>query len=138
MKKIIGLFSVLLIFTCVAAHVSYAQLVNYDRLRRRIKLKGGAPLGEVKTDEEQEDAVIPKWVETWPWVTTRLERKYDINRDGKLQTAEVKIYLRDTVATIEKKGGIIINSDILLEYDINEDGVVSLKEIARLKKDAGL
>lgn len=123
------LLACLLILTLVIVYASSAQLINYDRLRRRLKLKG---------EPAPAESDLPRWKLKLPLVTTRLERRYDINRDGKLQTAEVKIYLRDTIETIEEKGGILINSDILLEYDKNNDGVISLKEIEKLRKDAGL
>ena len=72
---------------------------------------------------------------TAPQVKTDNERTYDVNRDGKLQPAEVKIYLRGIIEIVEKKGGFTVNSDILKEYDKNKDGLISRIEVQDLKRD---
>ncbi len=75
----------------------------------------------------------PRWRLQAPDATGAVERRYDINRDGILQTAETKIFLRDVIDVIEAKGGYTINSDILKEYDKNKDGVISKIELPEIK-----
>ena len=53
---------------------------------------------------------------------------YDSNRDGKLQTAEVKIMLRDFIDVVYEKNGAMYKSPILKEYDKNKDGLINKYE----------
>ncbi len=107
---------------------SRAGLIDYERLQKIKSKKAAQEAAQKKAEEDK-----PKWVVTQPPVKTDIERRYDINRDGKLQLAEVKIYLRDTLDVIDEKGGITINSDILKEYDKNKDGVISRYESTKIK-----
>ncbi|MDZ4242371.1 MAG: hypothetical protein U1D99_06055, partial [Candidatus Omnitrophota bacterium] len=85
--------SVLFVFS----EVAQAQLINYNRRRgagaARPAPAKPAPAAAASTDEAEKPA--PFWAQTAPAVTNAVEKKYDVNRDGKLQPAEVKIYLRD-------------------------------------------
>ena len=106
-----------------------AGLIDYERLNKIRARKATQPKTPPKAPEEEK----PKWVVTEPVVKSDIEKKYDVNRDGKLQLAEVKIYLRDILDVIDEKGGITINSEILKEYDKNRDGVISKYESGKIK-----
>lgn len=114
---------------CLLIGVSSAQagLINYDRRNRMLKESTGNPVAPEES--------LPLWMQKLPPVNNRTERRYDINRDGYLQTAEVKIMLRDVIETVEEKGGAEVISDILKEYDKNRDGVINRYELAEIKRD---
>lgn len=135
MKKSMKLLSVFLILLFVGMNAAYAGLVNYERRNRYLKQSAQVQAGETVVEGEETD--LPLWMKVIPRVKNRTERKYDVNRDGKLQTAEVKIFLRDVIEIIEAKGGHTINSDILKEYDKNRDGVISRFELKEVVRDAG-
>ncbi len=100
-----------------SANVCLAQLVNYERRAKRQQIKAFAATGSV-----------PAWVMNAPKVSSPDEKRYDVNNDGKLQTFEIKTFLRDTLDIVDQKGGVTINSDILKEYDKNHDGFISREE----------
>lgn len=103
----------------------FAGLIDY---KRRLLKRGGAV-----TNDETTPA-IPNWVTTPPIVKSKTEQKYDINRDGKLQTAETTVFFRDVLDIIEEKGGYTIDSDLLKPFDKNKDGVISRKEATPLQE----
>ena len=125
MKKFIRLFSLLFIFSLMFCQLAQAQL-----LKRR---PGGAP--PVVQPTNQGNATGPAWQKDWPEVKNQDEDRYDINRDGKLQTAEVKIYLRDVIKEVMDKGGFRVNSNVLKAYDKNRDGVISKYELEQIRQD---
>ena len=116
-------------FLILWLEIGRAGLIDYERLN---KIKAQKAAQQAKEQKPAED-LRPKWMIAEPVVKTEMERRYDINRDGKLQLAEVKIYLRDTLDVINEKGGITINSEILKEYDKNKDGVISKYESTKIK-----
>ncbi|MFP4472777.1 MAG: hypothetical protein ACLFPX_02760 [Candidatus Omnitrophota bacterium] len=103
-----------------------AQLINYGR--RNKYLKG-------RSDVEEGEETLPEWVRELPRVINDLERRYDVNRDGLLQTAEVKVFLRDVIDEVSRRNRIEIETDILKEYDKNNDRMIELFELERIRKD---
>ena len=77
---------------------------------------------------------LPFWMQTEPQVKTKKEEMYDSNRDGKLQKAEVKIFLRDVIDEANQKGGYQIDSPILKEYDKSGDNIISKYEAQEISK----
>lgn len=111
----------------------FAQLINYDRLKKVQERKtAGATAAKVAPAPE---IPMPAWRKTMPKVTTKAEQPYDVNNDGKLQPAEVKIFLRDILDEIDKKGGILISSPVLKEYDTSGDSIISRYEAEKIKQD---
>lgn len=131
MRKYMLILAVLILVFSICE--CYAGLIDYERLKRIRARKAGLPVPQ-ETPAEKGDELVPKWLIEEPKVTSKIDRDYDINRDGRLQSAEVKTFLRDVLEEIEKKGGYTINSDILKEYDKNKDGVVSKNEVKLLKE----
>ena len=129
--KRIYLISFFLLLCCTVVNISLAGLIDYNRLNQ---------IGARKTvsgsyGENVDEADLPSWFKVEPKVTIDEERVYDANRDGKLQKAEVKIMLRDFVDTVHEKGGAMYyRSQILKEYDINKDGVISKFEAEAIDK----
>lgn len=120
MKKDVFVVSLVVLLLLGVFEPVSAGLIDYDRRSRR--------LGTSKED-------APEWWKAEPDVKNKLERRYDINRDGKLQTAEVKILLRDVVDEIQEKGRYsVYSSDILKEYDKNRDRVIDKTEVEGIIK----
>lgn len=133
MKRFILSLSVCAACLLMSIFDAQAGLINYGRRNNPgapAPARGGAQAKAVAP------AAVPAWMKTPPGVKNAAEKVYDVNRDGKLQPAEVKIYLRSVIETIESKGGFTINSDVLREYDKNRDGVISRYELPDLKRDA--
>lgn len=131
-KKI--LFLVVLVVVALFATESFAQMINYDRLNKR---RGTTPPTPPKTgtlQAQSSQATLPTWLVTPPKVTSKIEESYDINRDKKLQSSEIKMFLRDVVDEINDKGGYTVNSDLLKQFDKNKDGIVSRLELPELQK----
>ena len=121
-KKSMKILITLLITSFIFTTLSYAGLINYERRLKNLKKKAGTT-----------DTILAKWMKKLPRVDRRI-RRYDVNRDGVLQTAEVKIFLRDVVEDIDLRGGFFVNTDILLEYDKNKDKVIDRDEVGLIKK----
>ena len=136
MKKTIVFLTGVLLVTLVA-EVSHAQLINYKRREN----KGGADAagggyGAKKTAEPAAaEPAVPSWMQSAPKVTVKEEEKYDVNRDGILQTSEAKILLRDVIDMVDAKGGAVVASPIAKLYDKNRDGVINRYEVADIKTD---
>ena len=130
MRKFLVLFlAQSFVITCVVGN-SFAGLIDYNRLQKQGKAlpTGGRAKAKAAAPTAPTQDTRPGWMKTEPKVTSKVEQPYDSNNDGKLQTAEVKIFLRDVLDQINEKGGYTINSDILKEYDKNKDGVISRYE----------
>ncbi len=83
----------------------------------------------------QEIEVIDQAMEntsTEPRVTNRVERLYDINRDGMLQQSEVTDFYKDVVSSVRNKGRFKVSSDLLKTFDTNNDGEISRYEVGGL------
>ena len=124
MKRVWLILACCLLFGLLIASSSYAQLINYGRRNRFV--------GNRNASENEED--LPAWALELPKVKTREERRYDINRDGKLQSAEVKVFLRDVIERVEKRSYVNVTSDILRGYDMNKDGVINTYELDKIKE----
>lgn len=111
-----------------------AGLIDYERINR---IKYGRPEGAqsstAKGGSPNESDDFPQWLKVEPKVTNDIERQYDVNDDGKLQSAEMKVFLREVLDQIDKKGGYTVNSDALKEYDKNKDGLISRLEADAIK-----
>ena len=130
MRKELMVFLTVSLILLLGVSLAEAGLINYERRSRM--LKGGGGAAPAAGQEEN----LPQWMKTMPPVNNRTERRYDVNRDGYLQTAEVKIFLRDVVDQVEQRGGVEVISDILKEYDKNRDGIINRYEVTDIKKDA--
>ena len=135
MRKAALLGIILMAFVVGLCSEASAGLINYDRLKKR---SGGAPAEQParKGYKKEVQGSRRDWMKTEPAVKNNVERRYDINRDGKLQTAEVKILLRDVVDEVESKGRYsVYNSDVLVEYDTNKDRIINSFEADEIRKD---
>ncbi len=111
---------------------SRAGLIDYERINR---IKYGKPAGvqDAKGGSAKEVDDFPQWLKVEVQVTSETERRYDANGDGKLQSAEAKVFLREVLGQVKEKGGYTVNSDILKEYDKNKDGLISRLEAEAIK-----
>lgn len=137
MKKNLMFLAVLAVVIFLSTE-SFAQMINYDRLKKRAG--GATPPSQAGTSQATqtkaiEQAPLPKWLATPPVVNNKFEAEYDVNRDKKLQSSEVKMMLRDILDELKDKGDLIpINTDILKEYDKNKDGALSDNEAMLFEK----
>lgn len=111
----------IIVFVC---EISSAQLINYGRRSRYLR--------EDNPDISEDD--VPQWAQELVAPQNADERRYDINRDGLLQSAEVKVYLRDIIERVEDREYINVTTDLLREYDKNRDGVINTIEIELMKE----
>ncbi|MFA5088226.1 MAG: hypothetical protein WC552_04250 [Candidatus Omnitrophota bacterium] len=133
MKKGWGLFAGVLMIVFVMQGTCLAGLINYQRRLKKAQAAAGGAKGSASEER------IAKWMVELPRVSSAVNRdlrKYDVNRDGVLQTAEIKIYLRDVIDGVVSKGGYTVDSEVLREYDKNKDGVINSYEVAEVRKDA--
>lgn len=104
---------------------------------------GSAVYAQSQAKDKSSDAKEPKppaptafWAKELPKVTSKIEKRYDINRDEILQTSETKIFLRDVLAEIASKNSFNVSDSVLLKaYDKNKDGIISKLEVDEIKKD---
>ena len=134
MERTIGFIGVLILAAVLAFDAGYAQLIDYERLERR-KTEKRSLFAQPPPAVSSMGEDVPEWIKETPAVTNQVEQRYDSNRDGKLQSFEVRIFLRDVLDTIDAKGGYTVNSDILKEYDINRDGIISVTEAKKIRED---
>jgi len=73
-------------------------------------------------------------VQSTPLVKDRIERIYDLNRDGRLQREEIIDMYRDVVLSVQRRGAFTVSSDLLKDFDQNEDGRINLGEADVLSK----
>ncbi len=123
MKKMPRIVFLVAMFAMLGTQVVSAQLINYGR-------RAGSPAPRNVNDE-----TAPKWAKELPKVVNSSERRYDINRDGLLQSAEVKVMLRDVIETVEERGSVIVYSDILKDYDANKDRYITPAELDKIRED---
>jgi len=65
---------------------------------------------------------------------TPLEKQYDKNGDGWIDSTEAKEMLRDRYTLIKTHGQAKVDTDIEAEYDINKDGVIDANEAKAFKE----
>ncbi len=114
-----------------------AQLIDYSRLEQIRRQRHQAQEEAERTGRRpqgKEESEYPEWLIIPPRVKNSTERRYDVNRDGRLQSAEVKVYLRNVLDQINRNGGMLIDSDVLSEYDKNRDGIIDREEAQEIRK----
>ena len=131
MKRTIKLFSVFLMFTFVFVNASYSQLINHNR--RKKGTGSGRVAASAKTPVKPVE--VPQWMRRAPRARNSQEKRYDKNRDGRLQSNEVKKFLADIIDVVESRGAVSVSSDILKIYDVNRDGVIRKSELSGIKAD---
>ncbi|MBZ0165669.1 MAG: hypothetical protein K8I00_02600 [Candidatus Omnitrophica bacterium] len=123
----------------MAVSISDAQMINYQR--RNTKGEARAATKKVMTstraaakkinyygNDFKQDKTIKK-SQGEPLVTNRVERLYDLNRDGLLQPDEVADFYKDVVSSVRNKGDFQVSSELLRNFDENKDGRISRYEI---------
>lgn len=125
--KVLGLLGVLSVF--VSQSVS-AQMINYNRGKGQTTTSA-RPAARARASQTN----VPQWARVAPEVKTWGERRYDRNRDGRLEQAEVKAFLRNVVNEVARRGAYQIDTDFLREYDKNNDGYISRYEAQAVERD---
>lgn len=102
-----------------------AQLINYGRRNKFLR---------ATNPDMTEEESIPQWARELVEPQSTEERRFDTNRDGRLQSAEVKVYLRGIIEQVEDRGYVSAVTDLLREYDRNRDGMINASELERMKE----
>lgn len=145
MKKNFILWVVLGVVMFTFVNVSSAQLIDYKRREKRQAVKAVASVTPKVKDNPMKPYVnkpvilSPKVeaidiVTSNPKVSTRIERIYDMDRDGNLQEDEILEFFSDVVDSVKKKGRFLVSSDLLKSFDTNSDGKISRYESLAIKK----
>lgn len=114
--------------TC--AQLSYAQMINY---KRRNQNKGVVSQSSYqKKSNTIASSKTQGPTEMDPAVTNRVERLYDLNRDGLLQKAEIKDFYKDVVSSVKNKGKFEVSSELLKGFDADKDGQITMYEIKEI------
>lgn len=130
MKKSLIILTVLSMIGLTCAQLSYAQMINY---KRRNQNKGVISQSSYQAKSNTiASSKTQSSTETDPAVTNRVERLYDLNRDGLLQKAEVKDFYKDVVSSVKNKGKFEVSSELLRGFDADKDGQITMYEIKEI------
>ena len=140
MAKNIMIVAVLSVLIFVVTPDGYAQLIDWSRRQGTPPAApASAPVRQRAVSTPSQPTVAPTrqpgWLQTAPSVSSRTDRRYDVNRDGKLQSAEIKVFLRDVIDQISRRGSYKVDSQLLEEYDKNNDGIIDRSEVRDLVGD---
>ena len=134
MKKGLNLMAAVIILSLFAVQSAQAQLIDYNR-RNRYNNQGQNTTGPATTPRTSAATSQTNSSSTGFQVQNRFERKYDLNRDGKLEGEELTKLFADVVKEVEDDGRSVVMSDILEKYDANGDGYISRYEATRIVQD---
>ncbi|MCA9406343.1 MAG: hypothetical protein KC684_07395 [Candidatus Omnitrophica bacterium] len=144
MKKIVLLVICGVVTGMVCAGALSAQMVDYSKLKaKKAESEAKKPESEASKEALLEESVEkdalpakvpvgPEFFMSAPKVTNRMEQLYDMNEDNILQSNELGVFLKDVVATIEKKGSFEAQSEILQLFDNNKDMKITKAESAQI------
>ncbi|MFA6379460.1 MAG: hypothetical protein WCX16_06770 [Candidatus Omnitrophota bacterium] len=114
---------------------SFAGIVDWAARDRYLKEQEQAAQKPAQDPQLSQD--LPQWMQVEPVVKADEEKKYDANKDGVFQPVETKVYLRRTYQEIQNgTAKNVSTSELLKQYDKNQDGIVSKLEAEKIKKDA--
>ncbi|HQO58452.1 MAG TPA: EF-hand domain-containing protein [Candidatus Omnitrophota bacterium] len=135
MKKKLTLVMAVIFLFFISVQAAQAQLIDYSR-RNRYNNPGQNATNQ--NTRARTPAPAPKTASSAAKVfevQNRFEKKYDLNRDGKLQGEELKKLFSDVVKEVENDGRSVVMSDIVEAYDANGDGYISSYEVRRIMQE---
>ncbi len=136
--------TMIFVFALAAVPVCEAQMINYKRRNQRQnatvvqKKSPGTAARNAQTDKinyyrgDFSPSAKTEQQSDNPRVTNRVERLYDLNRDGYLQPEEVNDFYKDVVSSVRNKGSFQVSSDLLRNFDANQDGRISRYEVGEI------
>jgi len=139
-QRILYVLFVGMAFLLISATKSLAGLVDWEARNRYLKAQEEA--AKNSPQDAKVSTELPRWMQVEPNVKTQDEKKFDVNKDGVFQPAETKVYLRTVYQQVQDGSGKNVtgkdvqNSEVLKEYDINKDGMISKTEAEKMKKDS--
>ncbi|MGE0269215.1 MAG: EF-hand domain-containing protein [Candidatus Omnitrophota bacterium] len=131
MRRLLMIITTVLIFYFVSIQSAQAQMINYNR-RNKSQLDSSKKFSKPKAIQytsTRKDLAKQAQAKADPAVTNRVERLYDLNRDGFLQKDELKDFYKDVVSSVKNKGKFKVSSELLKNFDADNDGQISLYEI---------
>lgn len=137
---------IMVFFLFAMASVAEAQMINYKRRNQRQSVKKTVSDNpqRVSSDRKAEqklnyyrgdyaaESVDREELSAQPRVTNRVERLYDLNRDGYLQQDEVADFYRDVVSSVQNRGSFRVSSELLRDFDADQDGRISRYEVSEI------
>lgn len=113
---------------------------NKDGKVDATELAAWKTLQKERIDTDGDGVISPKerrlsWRHARSKVNSELEKKYDANGDGWLETAEVKTMLQDKATLVKTQGKARVDSAIEKEYDADNDGIISTQEAEVMRED---
>ncbi len=130
MKKSLIVLTVLSIIGLTCAQQSFAQMINYKRRNQKqgvVSSSSYQPKANSLANSAKQTST-----DTSPAVTNRVERLYDLNRDGFLQKTEVNDFYKDVVSSVKNKGQFQVSSELLKGFDADKDGQITMYEIKEI------
>ena len=135
MKKKLTLVMAVIFLFFISVQTARAQLIDYSRRSRYNNSEQKATTQNTRTRTSAAASKTESSAAGVFEVQNRFEKKYDLNRDGKLQADELKKLLADVVKEVESDGRSVVMSDIVEAYDANGDGYISSYEVRRIMQE---
>ena len=141
MRKRYFLVPILFLMLFFVSRQGSSQLIDYSKRDKKASVlvpmkpaafdsssgtKSSAQVIETSLAAEIEDGDAPR-------ARNRREQRYDLNRDGKMQEAEIKAFLKDVITRVETYGEFSFTSGLLRPYDLEGDSVIRLYELDRIR-----
>lgn len=131
-RRCISMILFLVIISVVVIQAE-AQLVDYNR-RGKESTVSIFKSGSTSTPKSAASTpAIEQKISSLPKATNRVERLYDRNQDGELQKAEVDNFFEDVISAVERRGDFSVSSQLLQEFDLDNDGKISKYEVRAIK-----
>lgn len=84
---------------------------------------------KIQTESASFSQTVTQLMSSNPRVSSRVERIYDWNRDGRLQMDEIKEMYGDVVASVDRRGSFSVSSDLLKPFDGDSNGQITRYEL---------
>lgn len=141
-KYLVMIFS---FFVVLLPFSAQAQLLNYKRREQKIEKVKPATVPIVESQKSNRNVADPEMPQKYEefyssikpselsldevvYVTTRVEKIYDLNDDGILQVTEQKDFFRDVLASVQSRGNFTVSSPLLKTFDSDSDGQINRYE----------
>lgn len=104
-----------------------AQLINHNRRSQIKKVNVQVSQETIAVSNDGVDPVLAM-LDSQPAVRSRVERIYDMDKDGQLQREEVVDFLGDVVRAVERRGHFAVTTGILVVFDKDKNNEINQSE----------
>ena len=113
MKKSIVFVAAFVLVSFIGSQICFAQMINYERRNRYLNKTAPAPAAPAAPAVSEPAAA----------------------KEQAATPMDTNAVLKEAVAAVNKNGSTKADSDILKEYDKNDDGMISKAEIEAIEAD---